>query len=142
MAHREAPEPRWQLVGNDLGLGEVPTALNHAVADALDGLVDGLEDIEDMLDGRLVIGQGDLQGVLLAIFGVADEGTIDADALTVALGKNLAGRRVEQLILEARAACVHNKNVHESPIFKILPSASRACPRHNVAHNTPNAPSV
>ena len=135
-------DPAEGLVGNDLGLGEVPATLNDAVADALDRLVDGLENIEDMLDGRLVIGQGNLQGVLLAILGVADEGTVDADALAVTLGKNLAGRRVEQLILEARAACVHNKNVHESPIFKILSSVSRTHPRHNGAHDTPETASA
>ena len=35
----------------------------------------------------LAIGQGNLQGILLAILGVADEGTVDADAPAVTLGK-------------------------------------------------------
>ncbi len=41
-------DPAEGLVGHDRGLGEVPAALDDAVADALDGLVDRLQDLEDM----------------------------------------------------------------------------------------------
>ena len=106
-------DPGEGLVGDNLGLGEVPTALNDAVADAVDGLVNALEDLEDVLDGRLVIRQGNVELLLAAAhLGVADEGAIDADALAVALGVDLASVDVEQLVLERGAACVDDENVH------------------------------
>ena len=66
-----------------------------------------------MLDGRLVIRQGDVELLLAAThLGVADERAIDADALAVALGKDLVGVDVEQLVLERGAAGVDDENVH------------------------------
>ena len=63
----------------------------------------GLEDLEDVADGRLVVRKRDLELALDAHLLVADEGTVDADALAVALGEDLTGIGVEQLILEAGA---------------------------------------
>ncbi len=103
-------DPAEGLVGDDLGLGEVPAALDHAVADALDlvGVEAGLvEDLEDVLDGRLVVGKRDLELALLATaLLVADERAVDADALAVALGEDLARGSVEKLVLQRRAASV------------------------------------
>ena len=94
-------DPAEGLVGDDLGLGEVPAALNDAVADAVDGLVNVLEDLKDVLDGRLVVRQGNVELLLVAAhLRVADEGAINADALAVALGVDLAGVDVEQLVLD------------------------------------------
>ncbi len=104
------------LVVNHGRLREVPTTLNNAVTNTLNRLVNYRKNIKDMLNGRLVIGQSYLKLVLLAKLLVTDEGTVDADALAVALGKNLARVGVEQLVLKARATCIDNKNVHVSPI--------------------------
>ena len=98
-------DPAQGLVGDDGGLGEVPAALDHAVADAVDGGVHGLQDLKDVLDGGLVVGKGDLELLLAgAVLLVADEGAVDADALAVALGVDLAGVHIEQLVLKGRAA--------------------------------------
>ena len=62
-------DPTQGLVGHDLGLGEVPAALNDAVANALDlcGVKARLvKDLEDVLHGSLVVGQGHLELLLLA----------------------------------------------------------------------------
>ena len=109
--------PAQRLVGDDLGLGEVPTALNDAVADAVDGLVDSLENLEDVLDGGLVVGKRDLELLLAAThLLVADERAVDADALAVTLCVHLARVDVEQLVLERRAAGVDDENVHVAPL--------------------------
>ena len=122
-------DPGEGLVGDDLGLGEVPAALNDAVADALDLVrIEAClgEDIEDMLHSRLVVGKRDLELLLLAAtLLVADEGAIDTDALAVALGIDFAGFRVEQLILQRRAASVDDKYNHESPLSGRVPSQHR-----------------
>ncbi len=105
------------IVVDDGGLGEVPAALDDAVADAVDGLVDVLQDLEDVLDGGLVVGQRDLELLLLAAhLLMADEGAVDADALAVALGIDFAGVDVEQLVLQRRAAGIDDQNVHVSPL--------------------------
>ena len=106
-----------RLVSHDGGLGEVPPSLDHAMADAADGLVNGLEDVEDVLDGRLVVGKRDLELLLLAAhLLVADERAVDADALAVALRVYLARVDVKKLVLERRAAGVDDKDVHDSPL--------------------------
>ena len=111
-------DPGQGLVGDHGGLGEVPAALDDAMANALDGSVNGLENLEHVLDGGAVIGQGDLQGRLAgALLLVANEGTVDADALAVALGKDLTGLGVEKLVLQAGATSIDNENVHVSPIL-------------------------
>ena len=66
-----------------------------------------------MLDGSLVVGKFDLELLLLAAhLLVADEGTLDADALAVALGVDLTGVDVEQLVLQRRAAGIDDQDVH------------------------------
>ena len=85
-------DPAQRLVGDDLGLGEVPATLNDAVADADEVLARGVDDVDDVLHGGLVVGQRGLD-LLLALDGdglVAHEGAVDADALAVALGVDLA----------------------------------------------------
>ena len=101
------------LVVDDGGLGEVPAALNNAVTNAVDGLINCLQDLENVLDGSLVVGKFDLELLLLAAhLLVADEGTLDADALAVALGVDLTGVDVEQLVLQRRAAGIDDQDVH------------------------------
>ena len=86
-------------------------ALNLALVEA--GLV---EDLKDVLDGRLVIRQRYLELLLLSvILGMADESAIDADALAVTLCEDLPGLGIQQLVLERRAACVDDENPHVSP---------------------------
>ena len=66
---RDLADPTQGLVGDDLRLGEVPATLNDAVANALDlgGVKAGLvENLEDVLHSRLVVGQGHLELLLLA----------------------------------------------------------------------------
>ena len=121
------------LVGHDGGIGEVPTALNDAVADALDLGVDALEDLEDVVDGRAMVGQGDLELALDAVLLVPDEGSLNTDALGVALGVNLAGLGVEQLVLKARAAGIHNQYVHLSPV-SLAPGADGDPPKRTNRH--------
>ena len=101
------------LVVDDGGLGEVPAALNNAVTNAVDGLIHGLQNLEDVLDGSLVVRKLDLELLLLAAhLLVADEGTLDADALAVALSVDLTGVDVEQLVLQRRAAGIDDQDVH------------------------------
>ena len=113
---RDLAHPAERLVRHHGGLGEVPAALDDAVADALGLLVDRREDVEDVLDGRAVIGQLDLELVLLAVLLVPDERALDADALGVALREHLARLGVEQLVLEARAAGIDDQYVHVTPL--------------------------
>ena len=113
-----------RLVGHDGRLGEVPAALDHAVTDATDGLVNGLENVKDVLDGGLVVGKCDLELLLLAAhLLVADERAVDADALAVALGVDLARVDVQKLVLERRATGVDYENVHDSPLAGTPPQS-------------------
>ena len=113
-----------RLVGHDGGLGEVPAALDHAMTDATDGLVNGLEDVKDVLDGGLVVGKRDLELLLLAAhLLVTDERAVDADALAVALGVDLARVDVQKLVLERRATGVDSENVHDSPLAGTPPQS-------------------
>ena len=113
-------DPAERLVGDDLGLGEVPAALNDAVTDSLDlARVEArlVENLEDVLDGGLVIGKGDLELLLGAtVLLMADERAVDADALAVALRIDLVRGGVEQLILERRTASIDDQDVHWTPL--------------------------
>ena len=113
---RDLAHPAERLVGHHGGLGEVPAALDDAVADALGLLVDRREDVEDVLDGGAVVGQLDLELVLLAILLVPDERALDTDALGIALREHLARLGVEQLVLKARATGVDDQYVHVTPL--------------------------
>ena len=73
-----------------------------------------VDDVDDVLHGRLVVGQRRLD-LLLAVRRdrlVAHERAVDADALAVALGVHLAGVDVEELEFERGGTCVDNEDVH------------------------------
>ena len=98
------------------GIAKVPTALNDAVADALDLDAVGLEVLQDDLDGDLVVGELDVLGHLLGTVGSVGEGTAGkADALAGALCGHLVGLGIDDLILKGRRSCVDDQNVHVSP---------------------------
>ena len=98
------------------GIAKVPTALNDAVADALDLDAVGLEVLEDDLDGDLVVGELDVLGHLLGAVGSVGEGAAGkADALAGALCGHLVGLGIDDLILKGRRSCVDDQNVHVSP---------------------------
>ena len=104
------------LVVDDRGIIEVPAALNDTVADAVDRKVGLLELLEHARNGRAMVGEGNLLGLLGAtVLGVAKDAHLRTDTLAVALGENLAGIGVQKLIFKARAAGVDNKYVHETP---------------------------
>ena len=94
----------------------MPATLNDTVADAIDRKVGLLELLEHARNGRTVIREGDLLGLLGAtVLGVAKDTHVRTDTLAVALGENLAGIGIQKLIFKARAAGVDNKYVHETP---------------------------
>ena len=98
------------------GIAEVPTALNDTVANALDLDAVGLEVLQDDLDGDLVVGELDVLGHLLGTVGSVGEGTTGkADALAGALCGHLMGLGVDDLILKGRRSRVDDQNVHVSP---------------------------
>ena len=98
------------------GIAEVPTALNDTVADALDLDAVGLKVLQDDLDGDLVVGELDVLGHLLGAIGSMGEGTTGkADALAGALCGHLMGLGVDDLILKGRRSRVDDQNVHVSP---------------------------
>ena len=98
------------------GIAKVPTALNDAMADALDLDAVGLEVLQDDLDGDLVVGELDVLGHLLGAIGSMGEGTTGkADALAGALCGHLMGLGVDDLILKGRRSRVDDQNVHVSP---------------------------
>ncbi len=96
------------------GFGELRAAVQHTVAHSLD-LVDGFDDTVDRIHQDLqngghglgMGGHGDVVGDLDVLFGDAvGQSAVDADALAKALGEDVTGVRIHQLILEGRAACV------------------------------------
>ena len=108
------------LVGDEDGLGELLAAVDHPVAHRVD-LLHGADDavllvyqgVQHGLDGLGVGGHGHvgrLDGLLAG--GFVGELAVNADALAQALGQNLLGLRVEQLILQGGAAGIDHKNVH------------------------------
>ena len=104
------------LIVDDRGVIEVPATLNDAVTDAVDRKVGLLELLEHARNGRAMVGEGNLLGLLgTTVLGVAKDAHFRADTLAVTLGENLAGIGVQKLIFKARAAGVDNKYVHETP---------------------------
>ena len=104
------------LIVDDRGIIEVPTALNDAMPNAIDRKVGLLELLEHASDSRAMIGEGNLLGLLGAtVLGVTKDAHLRSDTLAVALGENLAGIGIQKLIFKARAAGVDNKYVHETP---------------------------
>ena len=105
------------LVVNDRGIIEVPAALNDAMPNAINRKVGLLELLEHASDSRAMIGEGNLLDLLgTTVLGVAKDAHVRADALAIALGKNLASIGIKKLIFKARAAGVDNKYVHETPL--------------------------
>ena len=104
------------LIVDDRGIIEVPAALNDTVADAVDRKVSLLELLEHARNGRAMVGEGNLLGLLgTTVLGVAKDAHFRANALAVTLSENLASIGVQKLIFKARAAGVDNKYVHETP---------------------------
>ena len=110
------------LVGDDDGLGELLAAVDHAVTDRVD-LLHGADDtvllvhesVQNSRDGFVVSGHGDvggLDGLLALELGLVGELAVDADALAKALGEQRAGGGIEKLILQGRASCVDDQNIH------------------------------
>ena len=110
------------IVGDEDGLVEGLAAMNHPVshrADLLHGPDDAVgavhQGVQHGLNGLGVGGHGHVHGVqsrLALHLGLVGELAVNADALAQALGQQAAGLRIQQLILQGRAARVDNQNVH------------------------------
>jgi len=113
------------------GAGELLAAVDDAVADGVDLLHGGDHTI--LGAGQLVDDRGDGFGVrghrqvLVKDGFAADERgvlqmAVEADALAQALGQDVLGLHVDQLILQGRAAGIDDKNFHSQIPFsyKIL----------------------
>ena len=103
------------------GAGELLTAVNHTVTDRVD-LAHG-SDNTVLGAGELVDDRGDCFGmgrkrkIFIEDRLAADKRgvlqmTVDADTLAEALGHDLLGLHVDQLILQRRTACVDDQNFH------------------------------
>ena len=104
-----------QAGGNEL-VAAVQDAMTDCVdlVDRLDHAVDGVdEDCHNSLDGFLMGGHRDVLLHLLAGCGdLVGQPSVQTDALAKTLCGNVAGIGIHQLILQARAACVDDQNVH------------------------------
>ena len=90
------------LIVDDRGIIEMPATLNDTVADAIDRKVGLLELLEYARNGAAMIGEGNLFGLLGAtVLGVTKDAHVRADTLAVALGENLAGIGIQELIFKA-----------------------------------------
>ena len=105
---------------DDAGFNELVAAVQHAMADGID-LVRGLQntvlridkDGQDGLNGFGMRGHGDVALDLQTGGGdLVCQLAIDVDALAQALGEDLTGGRVHQLVLQRRAACIDHENFH------------------------------
>ena len=111
---------------DERGIAEIPAALNHAVADALDLDLVGGKVGKHGLDGDLMVGELHvLAGLFGAIGGVRKGATGKTDSLAGALGRNLMGLGVDDLVLERGRASVDDENVHVSPSKSIYARALR-----------------
>jgi hypothetical protein len=66
---------------------------------------------------------GEVDGLLdlLATLAVTEDTVFKTDLLAIALGEDLAGLRVHELELEARATRVENEDVHGTPWWFTCP---------------------
>ena len=106
--------------GDEDGLRELLAAVDYAVAGRAE-LVEALEDaefridedVENVLDSRRVVGEGNFarHGVEAGL-RVLDARAFDSDALDETLRKDLLAFHVDELILQRRASAVENKNFH------------------------------
>ena len=106
---------------DDAGGDELVAAVQDAVADGVD-LLDGLDHAvlridQDGQDGFDCLGMGGHRNIAhdLDVLGrnLMGQTAVDVDPLTQTLGEDLAGFRVHELILQGRAACIDNENVHD-----------------------------
>ena len=106
--------------GDEDALAELLAAVDDAVAYGLDFGVGGDaaylgvgEDVEDGLDGALVVGLAEFAHLLGAVFELElDEGAVDADFLDAALGEDNLAVGVDELVFYGAASAVENKNFH------------------------------
>ena len=110
------------LVGDAHGLGKLLAAVDHPVTHRVD-LLHGGDDavllihqgVQHGLDGLGMGGHSHVGGLDSRFAsGLISKLAVDADALTQALGQDLLGIGVEQLILQGRAAGVDDQYVHRS----------------------------
>ena len=95
--------------------------MHHSVAysldlvEALDDAILGIgQDIEHLADSLGMVGHRDFDALLRAISEFElDEGIGEADLFDATFGEDLFRAVVDELILNARAAIVENKNFHE-----------------------------
>lgn len=99
------------LVGDEDGAGEALAAVDHPVTHRVD-LLHGGDDArcpgstqggQHRLDGLGMGGHGDVRrrhGGLALHLGLIGESSVNADALAQAFGQQMAGFRVQQLILQ------------------------------------------
>ena len=106
---------------NENGLGELLAAVEHTVADSVylthggDHAVLGAYELFDRCGDSLGMrGHGDIRfkNLLVANQRGVLEMTVNADALAQALGHDLFGLHVDQLILKRGAAGIDNKDLH------------------------------
>ena len=106
---------------NENGLRELLTAVEHAVTDSVylahggDNAVLGAYELVDRCGDSLGMrGHGDIRfkNLLVADQRGVLEMTVNADALAQALGHDLFGLHVDQLILQRGAAGIDNKDLH------------------------------
>ena len=113
------PDTLHNSAVNQHGVGELLAAVHHAVAHSVDlgHILDHTvvvvgQNLHDQLDGGLVVGHVAVSVVDVLVGGGMLDVAVNADALAQALGQNFLGIRVQQLILQGRAACVDNQNFH------------------------------
>ena len=121
------------LVVDDAGVGELHAAVQHAVAHGID-LVNGLDhavnrvnqDVQHRGNGLGMGGHGNVFDNLL-VAHLVGQTAVNVDTLAQALGSDVPGLGVHQLVLQGRTAGVDNQNVHWNLLLKILFSFSLIC---------------
>ena len=104
--------------------------MNNTVTHSVD-LLHGADDavfsvdqsVQNSLDGLGMGGHSNVNSVqnsLALHLGLIGELAVDADTLAQALGQQIAGHGVQQLILQGRAAGVDHKNIHGNRLLFFL----------------------
>ncbi len=107
------------VFGDEVGLGEVHAALDDAVTDGGDlvqrvddlGLAAG-EDLLDLIEGRGMVRQDDVEVDLDAGIGLCFDVAVDGDALAKAFGDDFFVRHIDELIFQGRRAGVDDEDLH------------------------------
>ena len=121
------------LIIDDAGVGELHAAVEHAVTNGID-LVNRLDhtinridqDLQNSLNRLGMAGHGNVLYNLL-VPHLMGQAAIDINTLTQALGGNIAGFGIHQLVLQGRTASIDNQNVHWNLLLKIMFSFSENC---------------